>query len=67
MKINLKSNIVENSENLSNLRYAVDRPEDLELVKIIISKIKKRPILVKDIVESFQFRTRINQIKSKCE
>jgi len=42
---------IENSEDLSNLRFAVDRPEDLELVKIIISKIKKRPILVKDIVE----------------
>ena len=43
----------ENSENLSNLRFAVDRPEDLELVKIIISKINKRPILVKDIVNLF--------------
>jgi spore coat polysaccharide biosynthesis protein SpsF len=44
---------MENSENLSDLRFAVDRPEDLELVKIIISKIKKRPILVKDIVKLF--------------
>ena len=44
---------MENSENLSDLRFAVDRPEDLELVKIIISKIKKRPILVRDIVKLF--------------
>ena len=47
---------MENSENLSDLRFAVDRPEDLELVKIIISKIKKRPILVRDIVKSKKLR-----------
>lgn len=45
---------LENSKNLSDLRFAVDRIEDLNLVKIIISKITKRPILVKDIVELFK-------------
>ena len=61
---------IENSENLSNLRYAVDRPEDLELVKIIISKIKKRPILVKDIVELFNSEPeliKLNQNVNKNE
>ena len=44
---------IENSENLSHLRWAVDRIEDLKLVRKIVSKIKKRPILMKDIVELF--------------
>jgi len=44
---------IENSKNLSYLRFAVDRMEDLELVRLIVSKIKKRPILMKDVVELF--------------
>ena len=44
---------VENTENLSHLRWAVDRIEDLKLVRKIVSKIKKRPIMMKDIVDLF--------------
>ena len=44
---------IENSKNLSYLRWAVDRIDDLELVRLIVSKIKKRPILMKDIVDLF--------------
>ena len=44
---------IENSKNLSYLRWAVDRIDDLELVRLIVSKIKKRPILMKDVVELF--------------
>ena len=44
---------IENSKNLSYLRFAVDRMEDLELVRLIVSKIKKRPILMKNIVDLF--------------
>jgi len=44
---------IENSKNLSYLRWAVDRMDDLELVRLIVSKIKKRPILMKDIVNLF--------------
>ena len=44
---------VENSENLSHLRLSVDRIEDLKLVRKIVSKIKKRPILMKDVVDLF--------------
>jgi len=40
-----------NHKNLSNIRYAVDRYEDLLLVKEIFSKIKKRPIEMNDILE----------------
>jgi spore coat polysaccharide biosynthesis protein SpsF len=43
----------ENSENLSHLRWAVDRIDDLKLVRKIALKIKKRPILMKDILELF--------------
>jgi len=42
---------VENTENLSHLRWTVDRETDLQLVKSIISKITKRPILMNDILE----------------
>lgn len=45
---------VTNVEDLSNFRWAVDRIEDLQLVQIIISKIKKRPILMKDVIEVFK-------------
>lgn len=41
---------ITNSENISNLRWTVDRKEDLELVRAIISKIKKSPILTTDIL-----------------
>ena len=44
---------IENSENLSHLSWAVDRIEDLRLVRKIVSKIKKRPIMLKDIVDLF--------------
>ena len=44
---------IENSEDLSDLRWAVDRIEDLKLVRKIVSKIKKRPIIMKDIIDLF--------------
>ena len=45
---------VVNSEDLSNFRWAVDRIEDLKLVREIVSKIHKNPILIKDILELFK-------------
>lgn len=42
---------ITHSENLSHLRWSVDRIEDLKMVQIIASKIKKSPILMKDILE----------------
>ena len=44
---------VENSEDLSHLSWAVDRIEDLNLVRKIVSRIKKRPVLMKDVVVLF--------------
>ena len=40
-------------ENISYLRWTVDRIDDLKLVQVILSKIKKRPILMNDIIELF--------------
>ena len=45
---------IKNNEDISQLRWTVDREKDLELVKKIILKIKKSPILMKDILELFQ-------------
>ena len=44
---------MEYSKDLSKIGWAVDRIEDLELVNEIVSKIKKRPILMNDILELF--------------
>ncbi len=41
----------ENPKNLSNLRWTVDREKDFLLVKSIVSKIDKRPILMLDILD----------------
>jgi spore coat polysaccharide biosynthesis protein SpsF (cytidylyltransferase family) len=42
---------IENAKNLSHFRWTVDRINDLKLVKQIIKKISKRPILMCDILE----------------
>ena len=44
----------ESKTNLSKFRYAVDKIEDLKLVKILMSRIKKRPITIEDILEQFK-------------
>ena len=40
---------VENSKNLSSLRWTVDTQNDLDFVRLIISKIQKTPTLMTDI------------------
>ena len=42
---------VKNDKDLSNLRWCIDREEDLDVLKDIVSKTKKRPILTKHILE----------------
>ena len=42
---------VEHSTNLSSLRWTVDRQNDLDFVRLIISKIQKTPILITDILD----------------
>lgn len=42
---------LENNTDLSNLHWTVDRVEDLEFVRIIHSKISKKPVLLQDILD----------------
>jgi len=44
---------VENEENVSHLRWTLDMNEDLILIREIVSKIKKRPILMNDVLDLF--------------
>lgn len=55
---------ITNTENISNLRWTVDRKEDLELVRRIISKIKKSPILMRDILELLKSEPDLVKINS---
>lgn len=45
---------IENSENLSNFRWCIDKENDLELIRIIVKNIKKSPILMADILKFFK-------------
>ncbi len=58
---------VVNSENLSNLRWAVDKIEDLRLVRKIVSKIDKNPILIKNILELFKNEQSLVEINSQVD
>lgn len=53
---------IKNNEDISNLRWTVDRKEDLEFVRIIVSKIKKSPILMTDILQLLKKEPDIIQI-----
>jgi len=44
---------IKNSNDLSNLRWTVDHKEDLDLIKEIVDKIPKRPILMSDVIDLF--------------
>ena len=44
---------LENEKNLSHLRWTLDRNEDLILIRKIISKINKNPILMRDVLNLF--------------
>ena len=50
------------SNNISNLRWTVDRENDLFLVKSIVSKIIKRPILLDDILNLFSKEPKLFKI-----
>jgi spore coat polysaccharide biosynthesis protein SpsF len=56
-----------NSENLSNFRWVVDRIEDLRLVREIVSKIRKNPILIKDILELFKNEPNLVEINKHVD
>ena len=45
---------LESDKNKSNIRITLDVPEDLMLIRNIVSKISNRPILYKDLMELFE-------------
>ena len=49
-------------EDLSFLRYTVDRIEDLKVIKEIVKNIPKRPILLTDIIDLFKIKPEIFKI-----
>ena len=52
-KLDFKLGDLKNSKNLGNLRWTLDREEDLNLIRKIISKVNKNPILMNDILNLF--------------
>lgn len=53
---------LDHSEDFSHLRWCVDRMLDLELVRKIVSKIKKRPILMTHILDLFSKEPHLQDI-----
>ena len=64
---NFKIKNFEHTSNLSNLRYTVDFPEDLKLVKILVSKIKSRPIHLNHILNLFNSNPELLEINKNHE
>ena len=55
---------VDYPENLSHLRWTVDRENDFNLVQSLVMKIKKRPILMNDILELFEQQPDLKKINA---
>jgi len=55
---------ITNYKNISNLRWTVDRKEDLDFVKAVISKIKKSPILMTDILQLLEREPDLTKINN---
>jgi spore coat polysaccharide biosynthesis protein SpsF len=58
---------IENEENISHIRYTVDRIEDLKLVKEIIKNIQTRPIHIQDIVKLYKKNPKIFEINQNVK
>ena len=56
-----------NKENMSYLRYTVDRIEDLTLIKKILQNIISRPILMKDIINLYHKMPQIFEINKNIK
>ena len=58
---------IKNEEDISFLRYTVDRIEDFTLVKEIIKNISTRPILLKDIIKLYKNNSKIFEINKNIK
>ena len=64
-KFHLKN--LKNNKNFSQLRYTVDRKEDLEVVKEIIKNIHEKPILLKHILKLYKTKPNIFKINENVK
>ena len=55
---------IENSEDLSRFRCTVDTKYDLELIQKIYSNVKKRPILLSDVIKLFKANPQLAKINA---
>ena len=53
---------ISSNKDLSKFRWALDYEKDLKLIRLIISKIKKRPILMSDILTLFESQPELTKI-----
>jgi len=61
-KMNFRIGNLENEKKLDHLRWTLDRQEDLNLIREIISKINKNPILMNDILNLFSIEPKLIKI-----
>ena len=59
-----KQTSIENSEDLSRFRCTVNTKYDLELIQKIYSNIKKRPILLSDVIKLLKTNTELVKINA---
>jgi spore coat polysaccharide biosynthesis protein SpsF (cytidylyltransferase family) len=57
----------ERQDDLSHLRYTVDRIEDLKLVREIVKNIPTRPILTQDIIDLYKNKPEIFEINKNVK
>ena len=53
---------ISNDQNISHLRWTVDRENDLKLIRLIVEKIDNRPILLHHILELFEKEPELEKI-----
>jgi len=53
---------ITNQKNISNLRWTIDRKQDLEFVRAIVLRVKKSPILMRDILATLKEEPRLADI-----
>ncbi len=58
---------IENNEDHSKIRITLDRKEDYELIKKIINKFDKKPILIQDIIKLFQNQPELMKINENIK
>ena len=58
---------IEYKKNISHLHWTVDQIEDFKFVELIFKKIKKRPILMDDILELLENEPELLEINKNID